>query len=145
MKSKYGVTLLLLTAILAFSTALAHFSCIFFGPECYSIQMAPEFIVESAKQGTIVAPIGAILAAILFIIPGCYALSGAHIIRKLPLLTLGIYTIATLCIIRGLLPIQLWLRKPDKVTDVVLYVGIVWLIAGLFYLFGYKSASKVNV
>lgn len=145
MKSKYGITLLLLAAIVAFSTALAHFSCIFFGPECYSAQMAPKFIVESAQQGTIVAPIGAILAAILFIIPGCYALSGAHIIRKLPLLKLGIYTIATLCIIRGLLPIQLWLRKPDKVTDVVLYVGIVWLVAGLFYLFGYRSANKANV
>ena len=145
MKSKFGISLLLLAAIVAFSTALAHLSCIFFGAECYSAQMAPKFIVESAQQGTIVAPIGAILAAILFIIPGFYALSAAQIIRKLPLLKLGIYTIAGLCVIRGLLPIQLWLRKPDKVTDIVLYIGIVWLVVGLFYLFGYRSASKVNV
>lgn len=50
MKSKYGITLLFLAAIIAFGTALAHFSCIFFGPECYSAQMAPKFIVESAQQ-----------------------------------------------------------------------------------------------
>jgi len=48
---------------------------------------------------------------------GLYALSGAGIIRRLPLLKLVMYTIATLCIIRGVLPLQLWVRYPDKVIQ----------------------------
>jgi len=63
------------------------------------------------------------------------------LIDKLPLVNYAIYTIATLCIIRGLLPLQLWLRHPEKVSDTVLYVGIVWLVTGLLYLVGYRICS----
>lgn len=101
-------------------------------------------MVDSAKVGTYIAPLGATLALIFYSILGCYALSGAQLIRKLPLLKFGIYTIATVCIMRGLLPLQLWLRKPEKVSEVALYIGLVWLIAGLLYLFGFRGMRKLN-
>jgi hypothetical protein len=145
-KSKLGVTLLVLAALMAMSTAFAHLSCIYFGPKCYAAQMAPALIVESAINGTYLAPIGTILASGIFVVLGLYALSAAgftgKLLSKLPLVSYAIYTIATLCIIRGILPLQLWLRHPDKITDVVLTVGLVWLIAGLCYLFGYRLCAN---
>jgi hypothetical protein len=47
-KSKYGVTFLVLAALISVSTAIAHMSCIFLGPECF----APAQIIESARDGT---------------------------------------------------------------------------------------------
>jgi uncharacterized membrane protein HdeD (DUF308 family) len=117
-------------------------SCIYFGPECYAAQMAPPQIIESAKKGTYLALIGTLFASTIFFVLGLYALSAAGFFRKLPLLKFTIYTIATLCIIRGILPLQLWLRHPEKVNDIVLYTGIVWLITGLLYLFGYRMRKN---
>jgi hypothetical protein len=141
-KSKIGVTLLVLAAFIAMATAIAHMSCIFLGPECYSAQMAPSIIVESAINGTYLAPVGTVIASSIFAVLGLYALSGAGVIRKLPLLKYVIYVVAALCIIRGILPLQLWLRHPDKVNDIVLYTGIVWFLTGLLFLFGYRLCSS---
>jgi len=149
-KLKIGMSLLVLAALIAMGTAVAHLSCIYFGPQCYAAQMAPAFIVESAINGTYLAPIATIFASGIFVVLGLYALAGTGTtnnvvgrwLGKLPLIKPAIYTIATLCIIRGVLPLQLWLRHPDKVTDVVLYVGIVWLMTGLLYLSGYRVCAN---
>lgn len=142
MKSNLGVAFLVLGALIAIGTAVAHTSCIYFGPGCYATQMAPDFVVESAENGTYLAPVAAIFASIIFVVFGLYALSAAGIIRKLPLLKFAIYTIAIISIIRGLLPLQFWLRNPDKISDYAFYAGIVWLVAGLLYLFGYRMSDN---
>lgn len=154
MKPNIGIIFLVIAALIAMATAAAHLSCIYFGPQCYATQMAPALIIESAINGTYIAPIGTIFASGTFVILGLYALAGTGLsnqvtnkvfrkrISKLPLVNYAIYTIATLCIIRGMLPLQLWIRHPDKVSDVVLYVGIVWLVTGLLYLFGYRICSR---
>lgn len=152
MKSKIGILLLILAAAIAMGTALAHLSCIYFGPQCYAVQMAPKAIVDSAINGSYLAPIGTMFASSIFVILGLYALAGTGIANKiitklndiLPLVNYAIYTIAFLCIIRGILPLQLWLRHPEKVNDVVFYVGVVWLITGLFYLIGYRLCAKTD-
>ena len=40
MNTKHGVILLVIAASIAIATALAHLSCIYLGPQCYSAQMA---------------------------------------------------------------------------------------------------------
>jgi len=137
-----GRLLLCIAAFTATITAIAHLSCIFLGPQCYAVQMAPEVIVESAQNGTILAPLGTVVVSAIFIAMGCYALSAANIIRKLPWLKPVVYTLAILCIIRGILPLQLWFRHADKVSEPVLYVGIVWLLVGLCYLLGFRYCNK---
>ncbi|RUO25522.1 hypothetical protein CWE09_01935 [Aliidiomarina minuta] len=144
MSTKHAVFLLLIVAIIAIATAIAHLSCIYFGPQCYAAQMAPYAIIESAKSGTLLAPLGTIVVSFLFAVLAAYALSAARLIRKLPLLSVGIYSIAGLCTIRGILPLQLWLRQPDRVSDTVLYVGFVWLAVGLFCFFGFRAMNKKN-
>ena len=142
MVNRKASIMMVLAATVAIVTAFAHLSCIYFGPQCYSVQMAPSSIVQSAQAGTLLAPIGTIIVSAIFILFGCYALSGAGLIGRLPLLSIGIYAIAAACIIRGLLPIQLFIRHPEKVSMPVLNVGIIWLIVGLLYFFGYRAAKK---
>ena len=139
MSNKPGALLLVIAVLIAFATAIAHLSCIYFGPQCFSTQMMPLSIAELAENGTLLTPLDTLFVSTVFMVFGSNALSGARVVRKLPLLSLGIYTIAVLCIIRGILPLQLWLRLPDKVSESVLFISIVWLVAGLFYLFGYRA------
>jgi len=133
---------LILVAVVAFSTAIAHMACIPIGAQCYAVQMAPQILIESANKGTYLAPVATILVSSIFILFGLYALSGAGMIRKLPLLTFGSYSIAVLCIVRGVLPLQLWLRYSERVDLNELLYGMGWLVTGLLLLFGYYSAHK---
>jgi hypothetical protein len=140
-----GIILLVIAAFIAISTAFAHLSCIYFGPQCYSAQMAPASIVQSAQEGTLLAPLGTVFVSAIFIVFGGYALSGAGLIRRLPLISMGIYSIALVSVIRGILPLQLYLRHPEKVSMPVLYVGIVWLLVGMFYFSGYRAIDGQKV
>ncbi|MCG7534999.1 hypothetical protein [Pseudoalteromonas sp. OOF1S-7] len=142
MSRGYGIALLLLATCAAFLVAAAHLSCIYFGPQCYAVQMAPPFVVESARAGTLLAPLLTLVVSAIFIILGCYALSAARFIRRLPFLRAGIYSISAVCIVRGLLPIQLFLRYPEKISAPVLMAGIAWLVVGLCYWFGYRAVKK---
>lgn len=144
MKVKLGRLLLVLAGLIAFGTALAHTSCIYFGPECYSAQMAPPEVVEAAKPGSLVAPIGTLLVSAIFVGIGCYAFSAAGVMRPFPKLNFIIYLISFTCVVRGLLPIQLWFRHPQKVPDPVLYVGLVWLLVGLFFVIGLRLVKRDN-
>jgi len=138
MKKTYGYLALLTVTAMVFSTALAHLSCIYFGPSCYAAQMAPKAIIESAQSGTLLAPIGAIIVSALFITIGLYSLSAAKIINNLPLEKLAIYVISNLCIIRGILGIQLAIRQPERMDCIATTASVVWLFAGLLLLSGYK-------
>lgn len=142
MNYKFGLGCLVVAAIIAIFTALAHLSCIYFGPACYSAQMAPPIIIKSAEAGTLLAPLGTILVSAIFVILGLYALSAAKIIAQLPLLKIGIYSIAFVCVVRGLLPILFWFAHPEKISQQVIYVGLIWLLTGLLYFFGYKTVNK---
>lgn len=109
-----GRTLLRIGSMIFIVTAMAHLSCIYFGPQCYAIQMAPVSIVESAKANTLLAPVATVGVAMIFLVLAAYGLSAAKAIRRLPLLTTVIYSIAVICLIRGLLPLQLWIRHPHR-------------------------------
>ena len=71
-----------------------------------------------------------------------YALSAAKVIRTLPWLTWVIYLISALCIIRGLLGIQLWIRLPHLMDPVATSVSFAWLISGLLFLMGYRLKNN---
>ena len=60
-KNKVGLLFLSIAAVIAILTALAHMSCIFLGESCYRSQLAPEVIIQSAVNGTLLAPVGTTL------------------------------------------------------------------------------------
>lgn len=75
------------------------------GASWYAFARAPEYIVLSAREGTLTATVGAIAIAIaiatLMFICSFYAFSGAGLIRKIPMLKSALVTISLLCLIRG--------------------------------------------
>ncbi|EWH08387.1 hypothetical protein DS2_17637 [Catenovulum agarivorans DS-2] len=97
MNNKYLALGMLITfALIAVFTAIAHMSCIYLGPSCYQAQMAPPDLIESAQNGTLLAPIATVIVSALFLICGLFALSAAQIITRLPFLTAASYSISAL-------------------------------------------------
>ena len=97
-KNKVGLLFLGIAAVIAILTALAHMSCIFLGESCYRSQLAPEVIIQSAVNGTLLAPVGTTFISTMFLVCAIYALSAANVIMKLPLLKTAIYSISILCL-----------------------------------------------
>ena len=93
-KDKVGHLFLIIAAVIAIFTALAHMSCIFLGESCYRAQLAPELIIQSAANGSLLAPVTTTFVSSLFLLCAVYALSAAKVIMKLPPLKTAIYTIS---------------------------------------------------
>lgn len=144
MKMLLGKVLLICAAACSFLTTIAHMACIWLGPECYAVQLAPPILIESAKQGTLLAPIATVIVSLIFFVIGLYALSAAKLIKQLPLLSKAIFTLSILCLVRGILPIQLWLRKPYKIDQLDVNFGLGWLFVGICFSVGYFCVVKRN-
>lgn len=139
-----GVWALSICALISITTAIAHLSCIFLGPSCYRAQLAPQVIVQSAVDGTLLAPIGTAIVSFLFVTCGLFATSGAGYIKRLPLLNLALITIACLCILRGLSTIPESFMFPEMVSAFSISAGIIWFITGLLFAYGYICIRRVN-
>jgi len=131
-----------IAAVIAVFTALSHLSCIYLGASCYKAQMAPPEIVESAINGTLLAPVGTAFIASLFLLCAAYALSRAGLIRKLPLLNLGVVTIGVLCLVRGLSTVPLSMVYPEMVSTFSMVAGIVWFLTGVLFLLGHRWVAR---
>lgn len=139
MKSKRsGVFLLIGVALLALFTALSHISCIVLGPGCYRAQMAPEWLIELSKSAPWLAAFATTLVSILFAATAIYCLSGAGVIRKLPLSKPAIMIISTICIVRGLATIPLSISFPESISTFSILSGMLWFLAGLSCVSGYR-------
>jgi hypothetical protein len=79
-------------------------------------------------------------AALVFVIFGLYALSGAGTIRRLPLLRVGLITISTLYLLRGLFLILTMMVVFGNLQGTILVQGVishlVFLTAGVTYAVG---------
>ncbi|GLX77327.1 hypothetical protein tinsulaeT_06670 [Thalassotalea insulae] len=134
----------MLVALIAVGTAIAHMSCIFLGPQCYAAQMAPPEIVQSAENGTLLAPLSTAFISLLFIIVGLYSLSSARVIRRLPLLSLAVYVISTLCIVRGLATIPSSFIYPELVSIFSTIAGAIWFLTGVMFILGHNFIRQAN-
>lgn len=142
-KDKIGHLFLIIAAAIAIFTALAHMSCIFLGESCYRAQLAPELIIQSAANGSLLAPVATTFVSSLFLLCAVYALSAAKIIMKLPLLKTAIYTISIVCILRGLATIPLWLAYPEMFSSFPIIAGVTWFISGMLFLIGFRFRQAV--
>lgn len=134
----------MLAALLTFLGGLLHIAIIIGGPDWYLASGAGEELAQLAQSGSLYpAFLGAILTCIFF---GwsLYALSGAGIIRRLPLLKLCLVLIATLCTVRGLYGffIPLFFTTPYVVSLGGWFwfsSSLIWLTIGLCYAVGIRS------
>jgi hypothetical protein len=135
LKFTLGEKLLLVGGSIAALAAVWHLLCILGGPSWFAFARAPQDIIDSSIQGTLLAPIGTIVVAGLMFSCTFYAYSGAGIIRKVALLKPALMTIALLCLLRGLIAIPSFflLEHLDKWQ---LIASSTWLFVGVCFLAG---------
>jgi hypothetical protein len=89
-----------------------------------------------------------LFVALIFAIWGLYGLSGAGLLRRLPLLRLGLLAIGAIYTLRGLLLIPLLLASlgllasPEPILPQALLASFVSLLVGCFYLAGTIAAWR---
>ncbi|WP_392344300.1 hypothetical protein [Pseudoalteromonas prydzensis] len=130
--------LLTSAGVIAFAAAAWHLLCIWGGPSWYAFARAPHALIESAQQGTYLAPVATIIVAGLMFTCSAYALCAAGLIRKMPLITAALSTIALICVARALIAVPLLIRSIE--LDIwQLIASSVWLYVGTCFLLGAKQ------
>ncbi|WOE76030.1 hypothetical protein [Alterisphingorhabdus coralli] len=121
--------------MLSFLAALLHIGCIALGPDWFRFFGAPEDLILAYENGDNRLIWVTLFITLILSIWGLYALSGAGRIVRLPLLGLGLVTIAGIYLLRGLLliPAMLYVPYPEGAFDywssaIVLIYAIVHII-----------------
>jgi hypothetical protein len=94
--------LLIIAALFSASAAIVHLGCIIFGANWYRFFGAGEQMAQLAEQGHWYPTVVTSVIFIILSIWSLYGLSGAKVIRQLPLIRLVLIIISSIFIIRGL-------------------------------------------
>jgi hypothetical protein len=127
--------LLISAGVIASASAIWHLLCILGGPSWFAFARAPQQIIDSAVQGTLLAPIGTIIVASLMFACTIFTFSAVGLIRKVPLLKSALITIAVLCSLRGLIAMPTVV--PSSVLDIwQIVASTVWFYVGICFIAG---------
>jgi putative oxidoreductase len=135
--------LLLFASLLAFAGAIIQ-AVIGFVPKWSAAVGAGEALTSNPP---LLLALG-LLMALVFAVCGLYGLSGAGLIRRLPLLRLGLFAIGLVCALNGVpllfqLPVVLGLRPaPQPIPISFVISSLVFLTVGLGYLTGLAVGWK---
>jgi len=135
MKLTIESKLLIIGGSIATCAAIWHLLCILGGPTWFAFARAPQQIIDSSIQGTLLAPIGTIIVALFMFACTLFAYSAAGIIRKLVLLRPALCTIAFVCSLRGLIAIPSFLMM-ENLDIWELIASSVWLFVGICFVAG---------
>jgi hypothetical protein len=132
-----GRSLLILGGVLNFATATLHVAIPFVGVSAY-VYFGAADLARLAAQGSTVPALITFMLALVFAGIGLYALSGAGVIRRLPMLRQGLLFVGSVHTLRGmilvldLLRLARGLNYPIRQT----FFSAVALAIGLLYLVG---------
>ncbi|HWV14872.1 MAG TPA: hypothetical protein VN030_05515 [Cellvibrio sp.] len=139
---------LIVGGVIAGLAAIWHLLMIIGGPNWYAFARAPQYIVESAQQRTLIAPVAAVAVASLMFACMVYSFSGAGLIGKIPLSRPALPVISLICLARGLYisPIFFELKNLGVWH---LIASSVWFFVGICFLMGtinqFRSHSSAEV
>ncbi len=134
-----GIQWLKLGGILSFAVALLHVVIIFIGAPAYRYFGAGEDMATAAESGSAFPAVLTLLLATIFAIWGLYGLSGAGVIRRLPLLKIALMLIGAVYTLRGIAVFQQLFQIVTSSAEVApreIAFSLVSLIIGLAYLIG---------
>ena len=134
LKRNFKLKMLIVGGVIAGATAIWHLLMIAGGPSWYAFGHAPQYIIESAKQNTLTAPIAAVIIASLMFACSAYSFSGAGLIRKIPFLKSALITISIICLGRALITVPYFFRGKMDTWNFV--AGLGWFIVGVCFLIG---------
>ena len=133
-----GKTWLLLGAFISLAIAVLHVIIVFIGPPAYSF-FGGERLARLAAAGSSSPAVMTLLLALVHTVFGIYGLSGAGLIRRLPLLPFVLLIIGGLYAFRGLSIVNQTLQilaDPGSLPLRVLFYSLVSLITGCAYIVG---------
>lgn len=139
--------LLISGGIIASAAAIWHLLCIWGGPSWFAFARAPKQLIDSAQQGTLLAPVSTVIVAGLMLACTVFAFSAVGLIRKVPLVKPALITIASLCTVRGLIGIPTFVTAAGVdiwqivASTVWLYVGVCFIVGSIEYITDLKSST----
>jgi len=130
---------LVLGGFFSFMISILHIAIIFGGAPAYRYFRAGEKMAQMALSGSVLPALLTFFIAAIFAIWGLYALSGAGVIRTLPLVRLGLFVIASIYTLRGIVFIPQIINifnmaKPVLSQDIIFSVAA--LIVGIVHWIG---------
>jgi hypothetical protein len=142
-------TWLILAGTSAYFGGLLHVIALAGGPVWIAAIGAPWWVVDSARNGTWIAPVGGLIITTLMWLCAMYAFSGAGLLRPVPLLRTGLLFIALVCLSRGILlvPIILLLHPEliGRIGPFETIASLIWTAIGVFFAIGLKGIQRAAV
>ena len=133
-------TFLILAAICSSSAALLHLGCIIFGADWYRAFGAGEQMALMVEAGHAYPTIVTSFIVVILAIWALYALSGAGVIRKLPLARTALCLIAAIYLLRGIAFVLLMPMFPENSLTFWAVSSGICLAFGLLYAIGTKQS-----
>ena len=136
---RMGNQWLKLGGILSFAVALLHIVIIFIGAPAYRYFGAGEDMATAAESGSASPALLTLILVAVFAIWGLYGLSGAGVIRRLPLMKIALILIGAVYMLRGVAVFQQLFQIATSAAEVApreIVFSLVSLIIGLAYLIG---------
>lgn len=132
---------LLTGASLSATAALLHLGCIAFGPSWYRFFGAGERMAQLAAAGDIFPTLVTAGIAAVLALWSLYALSGAGVILRLPLLRTGLCVITGIYLLRGIAGFWLAAMAPgERSVAFWCWSSVICLAIGALYLVGTRQA-----
>lgn len=133
-------TWLIFAALCSGLAALAHLGCVAFGGDWYRFFGAGEEMARMSEQGHWFPAVLTSGIAIVLLIWSLYALSGARVIFRLPLLRVGLCMISAIYLVRGLGFVVLMPAFPENSLMFWLVSSAICLSIGTLYAMGTYQA-----
>jgi|TARA_R110002072_G_C7688950_1_gene512107 hypothetical protein len=124
--------------------ALLHLVVLIGGPSWIAFVGAPLSVVQSAREGTWLAPVGALGIAALLTVWALYAFSGAGLIRPLPMLKTVLGAVALILLVRGatILPFLIRVNWASSHDVFVVFSSAFIFVLGAAYALGFWSVCR---
>lgn len=134
---------LLAGAMMSAAAAMLHLGCIVFGAPWYRFFGAGEEMARLAEAGSSHPTMVTIFVATVLFVWSAYALSGAGVIARLPLLRTVLCAIAAVYLLRGLLFFPLMRLLPGNSLTFWLWSAGICAVIGIVHAVGIKQTWPV--
>lgn len=132
--------MLILAAVLSTLAALLHIGCIVFGAPWYRFFGAGEKMARMAEAGSWQPTIVTAGITVVLLIWALYALSGAQVIGRLPLLRACLCAITAVYLLRGLVVFPVAILMPAQNTPFLWWSSLICLGFGVTHAIGVRQA-----
>jgi hypothetical protein len=131
-----------LAAVIAAAGVVIHVGAVFGGPSWFAFFGAPPSIVASARAGTWLAPVSALVIAGLMAVCAVYAGSVLGLVRRPPLQRVALACIAAVCLVRALILPPLAVNHPELRNTFEVVSALVWGLAGIGFAVGFRISRE---